>query len=119
MSFYQLGGTVRQVWKTGHCPERQGAWGALGIQQGRVGGNLRTSHTDATKQPEVQAQPGAGPSLDVRKVRHGDGTVEGTVGGQPGTTVGGTCRALSEAGMHQTQSTPAPSRKEKGHNRLW
>ena len=34
--------------------------------QGR-GGILRTSHTNATHQPEAQAQPAAGPSRDVRK----------------------------------------------------
>lgn len=33
--------------------------------QGR--GGIWTSHTNATHQPEAQAQPGAGPSLNGRK----------------------------------------------------
>lgn len=71
---------------------------------------LRMSHTDAIKQPEAQAQPGAGPSLHVSKAT-------ASVGGQwagNGDPCGRQCvRALSGAEMQQTKSTPGPSGEEK------
>lgn len=85
---------MRIILKIGHRPERQvpGEPWALRISAcGAMGKALRRSHSDATNQPEAQAQPGARPSLNMRNVQmqlrcsHEDGTVGGTAGGKLGT----------------------------------
>lgn len=76
---------------------------------------LRMSHTDATKQPEAQAQPGAGPSFRVSKATD-------SVGGQwegNRDPCGRQCAWGTVRGRDAANSLLLGTQGRRKHNCLW